>query len=307
MDRLSIRTPLVESHPISKNSGRKVFLKLENVQPGGSFKIRGIGHLCIQAKKDGIEHFVSSSGGNAGFAAAFAGRILDIKTTVYVPTTTGDETILKIRNQGANVIVQGNVWDETHEHAVQFCNSINGLYISPFDHPLIWEGHSVIIDEIVEEIPEPDAIILSVGGGGLLCGIAEGLHRNHWNDIPIIAVETEGTASLAASVKAGKLITLDKISGVAKSLGAKTVAKKAFEWTMNHNVHSCVVSDIDAITSCMQFAADHRYLVEPACGASLSIAYNNNPILEKMKSVVIIVCGGIGVDIHQLLEWSHLS
>jgi L-serine/L-threonine ammonia-lyase len=143
---------------------------------------------------------VSSSGGNAGFAAAFAGRKLGVRTTVFVPTTTHAETIAKIEGNGAEVIVRGNVWDETHEHAVQFSDSVRGLYISPFDHPLIWEGYRSIVDEIALEIPKPDAFVLSVGGGGLLCGLVRGLQKNRWEDVPIFAVETEGTASLAASM-----------------------------------------------------------------------------------------------------------
>jgi L-serine/L-threonine ammonia-lyase len=86
---------LIESIPMSSKSGLKVFLKLENTQPSGSFKIRGIGHLCSMAKEEGKTHFISSSGGNAGFAAAYAGRQLGVKTTVFVPTTTAESTINK--------------------------------------------------------------------------------------------------------------------------------------------------------------------------------------------------------------------
>ena len=300
---LHIQTPLLESRPIGRRAGCRIWLKLENTQPTGTFKIRGIGNLCQHARKKGIKHFVSSSGGNAGYAAAYAGRNLSIPVTVFVPSTTPQDTIAKIEEQEARVIVKGSVWDETHEHAACFSEEVNGLYISPFDHPLIWEGHSTIVDEIVEKIPRPDAVIVSVGGGGLLCGVIEGLKRNDWADVPVIAVETEGTASLSGSLKAGKLVTLEAITGIAKSLGAKTVTHKALEWSKVHEIRSVVVTDQEALSACFYFADDHRFLVEPACGSSLAVPYSRPQLLKAGGSAVIIVCGGIGVDLTKLQEW----
>jgi L-serine/L-threonine ammonia-lyase len=280
-----------------------VLLKLENTQPTGTFKIRGIGRLCRHALAKGIDRFVSSSGGNAGYAAAFAGRRLGVRTTVYVPTTTSADAISKIEEQGAEVIVEGEVWDETDGHASRVAAEVKGLYISPFDHPLIWEGHSTLVDEIAEQGEQPDVVVLSVGGGGLLCGTLEGLHRHGWLDVPVIAAETEGTASLAATLREGRLVTLDAITGVAKSLGAKTVGAKTLEWNERHELRSVVVSDREAVTACVRFLDDHRYLVEPACGASLAVPYLRPGLLEEFDSVLVIVCGGIAVDLAQLEEW----
>lgn len=297
MKHLHVHTPLIESIPLSKIAGLKVYLKLENTQPAGSFKIRGIGRLCQKAKEDGKTHFITSSGGNAGYATAYAGRHLGIKTTVIVPSTTLQDTISKIEELQAEVLVKGDVWDETDKYAQQFSKKIDGLYVPPFDHPLIWEGHATMIDEIAGEIAKPDAIILSVGGGGLLCGVVQGLHKNNWHDVPVMAVETEGTASFAASQKAGKLVTLDKIDSIAKTLAAKTVSRQTLEWDKKHEIKSVLVNDRQAVSACNDFANHHRYLVEPACGASLAVAYDKHEVLENTKSVIIIVCGGIGVDI----------
>ena len=306
MKHLHINTPLIESPPISKKAGLQILLKLENTQPTGSFKIRGIGHLCQKAKEEGKTQFISSSGGNAGYAAAYAGRNLRIKTTVLVPGTTPQDTISKIEEQEAEVLVKGDVWDKTDKFAKNFAKKVDGLYISPFDHPLIWEGHSTIIDEISEEISKPDAIILSVGGGGLLCGVVQGLHNNNWQDVPVIAVETEGTASFAVSQKEGKLITLDTIDSIAKTLAAKTVTRKTLEWNKKHEIQSVVITDRQTVSACINFANDHRFLVEPACGASLTIAYEQHEVLKNAKSVVIIVCGGIGVDLNRLQQWQEI-
>jgi L-serine/L-threonine ammonia-lyase len=303
MKSLHIRTPLIESLSLSKKWGRRVLLKLENLQPTGSFKIRGIGLLCQTGKSDGVEHFVSSSGGNAGYAAAYAAKQLGATITVFVPTTTPPDLRQRIELQGAEVKVAGDVWDETHQEALSLSGEIGALYISPFDHPLIWKGHSSLVDEIAEEIDKPDAVVLSVGGGGLLCGVVEGLQRHGWKDVPVIAVETEGTASFSASLRQGKLVTLKEVTGIAKSLGARTVARKAVEWAKRHPIQSVVVTDADAVSACIEFANEHRCLVEPACGASLSVAYNGKPILEEAETVVIVVCGGIGVDLARLRKW----
>jgi L-serine/L-threonine ammonia-lyase len=300
---LHIHTPLVESFPLSERTGRRIWLKMENLQPPGSFKIRGIGLLCEQGKRDGVSRFVSSSGGNAGCAAAYAGRQLGIQTTVFVPETTPPDARRKIASQGAEVKVVGSVWDEADLEARTLAEKVDGLYISPFDHPLIWEGHATIVDEIANETDKPDAIVLSVGGGGLLCGVIERLQRNGWQDVPVLAVETEGTASLAASLEQGRLVTLDKITGVATSLGAKTVAQEAFERAKQHPVQSIIVTDAEAIDACIQFADEHRCLVEPACGASLALVYSRPKSLAGAESVVIIVCGGIGISLDKIQQW----
>lgn len=300
---LHIQTPLIESPTLSRRTGKKIFLKMENMQPVGSFKIRGIGHLCQNSRN--IKGIVSSSGGNAGYAAAYAARKLDMPATVFVPETTSKTLQEKISMQGADVRVVGTVWDEAHEAALKFSHDKNALYVHPFEHPLIWEGHSTIVGEVIAQMGPPDAIVLSVGGGGLLCGVVEGLHRHALCDIPVIAVETEGTASFAASQREGRLVTLDKITGAAKSLGAKTVSAKALEWSRIHPIRSAVVTDHDSLRACTIFADEHRSLVEPACGASISAITVHKELLTDVDKILIIVCGGIGIDLKLMQEWER--
>lgn len=303
---LHIQTPLIDSMPLHAHTGKTIYLKMECYQPAGSFKIRGIGCLCQNAVTSGIGHLVSSSGGNAGYAVAYAGRQLNVPVTVIVPETTPESVRKRIESEGATVQVHGKVWDEAHTYALAYCERINGAYIPPFDHPVIWQGHATLIDELVTQCSKPDAIILSVGGGGLLCGVVQGLHNNGWDNLPVIAVETEGAASLAASVSAGKLVTLDSIDSIATSLGAKRVATRAFEWTRQHPISTITVPDKNAVNASRAFADDHGVLVEPACGASLSLIYDQSDAVKEAKSIVVIVCGGIGVSIDTLSEWEQL-
>ncbi len=303
MQRLHVRTPLIRTFGSDDGEHRHLYLKMESVQPSGSFKIRGIGRLCQYGGENGVTQFVCSSGGNAGCAAAYAGRMLGINTTVFVPSSTPADSTQKIAALGASVNVHGDVWDDADQEAVRYAEQVDALYVSPFDHPLIWEGHSTIVDEIVQELTEIDAVVLSVGGGGLLCGVVEGLRRNGLEDVPVVAVETAGTASFAASLTQGRLVSLNQITGVATSLGAKTVSRQALAWSRHHQIRSVVVSDAQAVDACVRFANEHRCLVEPACGASLAVVYAQHPELSGSRTIVVIVCGGMGVDLKRLQRW----
>ncbi len=299
---LHLETPLLESRPLSQASGRTIWLKMDALQPPGSFKIRGVGAACEHHAKNGKRRFVSSSGGNAGIAVAYAGRRLSIPVSVFVPETTSDRAKALIRQEGAEVFVHGASWQEANERALQAVDA-DTAFIHPFDDPLLWSGHATMIDEVVRAGGQFDAVVLSVGGGGLLAGVSEGLDRNSLQHIPIIAAETEGAASLAAAVTSGKPVELPAITSIATSLGARKVAERAFEITQNRPVDSIVVSDRAAVDACLRFLDDHRVLVEPACGAALAVAYTHADRLAHFERVLIIVCGGATATLAQLQAW----
>lgn len=303
---LHIKTPLVESQSLSLHAGRSIWLKLEALQPSGSFKLRGVGLACETHKRHGAKRFLSSSGGNAGLAVAYVGRQLGIPVVVVVPETTTEKAKALIQQEDANVLVHGSSWHEANAFAQAMITETDA-FLHPFDDPLLWEGHATMINEVAQSSVKPDVVVLSVGGGGLLCGVLEGLYRNGWGDVPVIAAETEGAASLAQAVDAGERIVLPAITSVATSLGAKQVCERAFAWTQQHPVHSVVVSDQAAISASNQFLADHRMLVEPACGAALAVAYNRITPLDVFEKALIIVCGGATTSIEHLQRWSTLD
>ncbi|XP_055555445.1 serine dehydratase-like isoform X2 [Falco cherrug] len=304
-----IISPVLESLPLSRAAGTKVFMKLENIQPTGSFKIRGIGHLCQEAAKKGCRHFVCSSGGNAGLAAAYAAKKLGLPVTVVVPSTTGPTTVRKLEELGAEVEVSGQVWDEANKRALELAKTEGWVSIHPFDHPLVWQGHASLVQELKDSLDtKPDAILLAVGGGGLLAGVVAGLHQVGWQDIPIIAAETWGTHSFHTALAAGRLVSLPDITSVAKCLGAKMVAARALECAQECQVISQVVEDTEAVRAVEQFLDDERMLVQPACGAALALLYTGR--LQRLQhegwlrtplaSVVVVVCGGSSMQVAQL-------
>jgi L-serine/L-threonine ammonia-lyase len=213
---------------------------------------------------------------------------------------------------------------------------MNGVYVPPFDHEDIWHGNSTLVEEVKEQLNctrspaskaaamnlrngvtnghsvsrkevVPDAIICSVGGGGLFSGIMEALSRNPtWSHVPVIAVETQGAASLHSALKAKSLITLPSITSLATSLGASRVAEKAFEYAQLPNVRSVVLSDAEAAMGCWRIADDERMMVELACGVSAALCYGGR--LEKAlgkkltgdEVVVVVLCGGNNVTVDML-------
>ena len=293
---LHVVTPLVDSGPLARASGARVWLKLESLQPSGSFKIRGIGRACEEARAAGARRFVSSSGGNAGLAVAYAGRILGVPVAVFVPRTTSTRMIGMIRSEGASVDVHGDAWDDAHAAAVQASERDAAFYVHPFDMPAVWHGNATLVEEAAAQgMERPGAVVVSVGGGGLLCGVLEGMHAVGWGDVPVLAVETHGAASLRAAITAGQAVDIGKIASVATTLGARRVCDRVLAWTREHPVTSWLVSDRDAVDACLRFADDHRVVVEPACGAALAAAYGRAEPLAGAKSMLVVACGGAGV------------
>lgn len=224
--------------------------------------------------------------------------------------------IKKLGDLGANVLQKGAHWLEadTWMRDELLRKDENGVYVPPFDHEDVWEGNSTLITELEKQMSQVggcNAIVCSVGGGGLFCGIMEGLetHRrlNGEKRVKVLAMETKGADSLNLSVSNGKLSRLPAITSIATSLGATQVARKAFEWGQTPDVTSHVLSDAEAATACINFANDERIIVETACGASIATAYNETlravlfPSLADDEfsklNIVIVVCGGSNITL----------
>ena len=300
---LHIDTPLLRAPPELFGSERAVWLKMDALQASGSFKMRGVGRLVQQRVAEGATAVVCASGGNAGMAATLAARACEVPVTIVVPQTTAVAVREAIAARGASVVVHGAVWDEAHEHALGLARAHNAVYVHPFDDPLLWDGHATLIDEVVHEGAAFDCVVTSVGGGGLLAGIALGLRRNGLGHVPVIAVETEGAASFAAALEAGTPVTLPAITSIATSLGARRVMPRLLDVAREHEIVSVVVSDAQAVQACTRFADTMRVLVEPACGASIAALDVHPAVFARFKAPLIEVCGGVGVSLARLAQW----
>lgn len=248
---LCAKTPLVEMYS-HEPMDHRVFFKMEAYHPCGSFKLRGMEYACRQAVKRGAKMLISSSGCNAGLAVAYSGMKLGVPVTVLIPETSGEDVIAKLRAYQANVVLFGTEWEQADQRAKAMeKEDPSCAYIHPHDMADVWTGHAAIIDELKEQCEEqPDLICCSVGGGGLLNGLIEGLERNRWNDTSILAIEPRGTESFYKAVEAGSLVEMETLTSIAHSLGAKKVCAKSLENAKTKKIIPYLVEDRDAINAC---------------------------------------------------------
>lgn len=302
---LHINTPLIESDEGYSSLRTPILFKMDALQPSGSFKIRGIGMLAQMEVENGAASLVCASGGNAGFAATYAGHKLGTPVTIVVPETTLPDVREAIERRGAKVIVHGAAFDDADAFAREFAKREGAAYIHPFDDPRLWDGHASLVDEVVQCGVTFDGIVVSVGGGGLMAGVVRGLRRNGLGHIPVVAVETAGAASFNKSIAGGLLATLPRIETIATSLGARRVAPYPLELAKTHRIISLTVSDPEAVSACLRFADWQRVLVEPACGAALAALDAHQSVMSAFRRPLVVVCGGIGTSISKLIGWKH--
>lgn len=327
------KTSLVEmtNHLPSKPPCR-VFFKNEYEQPCGSFKLRGIANVIyqeiIKARRLGtgkMLHVFASSGGNAGLAAAYLARYYGVGCTVVLPVTSKPEIIDKLQSYGAKTTVFGNNINEADKHLKNLMreidNSIHPIYCHPFDNPLIWDGHASMMDEIYQEqLSYDDAqkvkgVVCSVGGGGLYNGIINGLNKNTNANTSVMLVETNQAPTLMETIKAGEIITLETVNSMATSLACSYLADQSLENYYHSKFKTYVDSmdDLDAIQGVVDFYNNSGVVVEPACGAALSLAYNRMDILNKHFSnlssddiVIFVACGGSCTNLEGVQNFKKL-
>nr|XP_037280307.1 L-serine dehydratase/L-threonine deaminase-like [Rhipicephalus microplus] len=247
-------------------------------------------------------------------AVAYGARQLGMECVVVISNNVPHHMAEKLQLEGARVEVRGNSWDDADVRAREIVAKEGGYYCHPFDNPLIWTGNATMVAEMKEDLGDriPAAIVASVGGGGLVCGLSEGMKSAAWADVPIIAVETRGADSFRASLRAGNQVTLPKITSIAAALAVRKVCTRILEVYRERSIFSMVLSDRLAVNACNRFADDHRALVEPACGASLAAVYSKRATemrrqkkLDPSRPLVVVVCGGSAASRKQLEEWTN--
>jgi L-serine/L-threonine ammonia-lyase len=275
---------------------------------GARTNISGVGNMVRTAvAAHPRAHFYISSGGNAGIACVLAAARYGRPATVVVPLNALPLVTTNLRAAGAkDVILAGASWREADAYLrTVLAADADGVYVPPFDHPDVWAGAATMGAEIEAQLGgTADVVVASVGGGGLFSGLMQGLSA----DTRVVAVETEGAASLHASVRAGHLVTLPAITSIATSLGATRVAPHAFQQAQRPNVTTTTVTDAQAVSACARFLDDHRMLVEAACGATLALVYSSLlqaavPGLKPESRVVLVVCGGSNIDMRLLAQY----
>jgi threonine dehydratase len=275
---------------LSQQLKTNVYVKYELFQKTGSFKVRGAFNRCLHLTADERERgVVAVSGGNHGQAVAYAARTLALKALVIMPESTPSNYVDAARGYGAEIKFAPNA--QAAFAAVTDYECQGWVYVHPFDDPLVMAGQGTVGLEILEDVPHVTDIILSIGGGGLMGGVATAI-KTLKPSVRIWGVETEGADCMAKSLEAGKVVTLDAITSVARTLGAPAPSERTFALAQQYLERVVVVPDTEALGA-MRFLLERlKVLTEPAASCTLAAAEKIQHNFSPERHVVVILCGG---------------
>lgn len=285
----TLPTNLVYSEYFSNQTGNKVYLKPENMQYTGAYKVRGayykISTMSEEARKKGL---ITASAGNHAQGVAFAAKKYGVKATVVMPTTTPLIKVNRTKGYGAEVVLHGDVYDEACEYALKLAEEKGLTFVHPFDDLDVATGQGSIAMEIIKELPTVDYILVPVGGGGLATGVST-LAKLLNPNIKVIGVEPAGANCLQASIKAGKVTTLPTVSTIADGTAVKTPGSKVFPYLQKNLDDIITVPDEDLIVSFLDMVENHKMIVE---NSGLLTVAALKQLDVKDKKIVSILSGG---------------
>ena len=285
----TLPTNLIFSEYFSNQTGNKVYLKPENMQYTGAYKVRGayykISTMSEEARKKGL---ITASAGNHAQGVAFAAKKYGVKATVVMPTTTPLIKVNRTKGYGAEVVLYGDVYDEACEYALKLAEEKGLTFVHPYDDLDVATGQGSIAMEIIKELPTVDYILVPVGGGGLATGVST-LAKLLNPNIKVIGVEPAGANCLQASLKNGKVTTLPTVSTIADGTAVKTPGTKVFPYLQKNLDDIITVPDEDLIVSFLDMVENHKMIVE---NSGLLTVAALKQLKVKDKKVVSILSGG---------------
>ena len=282
-------TKLVYSSYLSERTGNKVYLKPENMQMTGAYKLRGayykVSKMSDAERKKGI---ITASAGNHAQGVAYAAKAFNTKAVIVMPTTTPLIKVNRTKNLGAEVILFGDVYDEACEKALELAKEKGYTFIHPFDDPVVATGQGTIAMEIFRDLPVVDYILVPIGGGGLAAGVSTFAKMLN-PKIKVIGVEPEGAACMKASIEAGKVVSLPGVSTIADGTAVKTPGSQIFPYVAKNIDRIITVGDEELIVAFLDMVENHKMVVENS--GLLTVAALDH-LKVKNKRVVSILSGG---------------
>ena len=289
----TLPTNLVYSEYFSSQTGNRVYLKPENMQYTGAYKVRGayykISTMAEEARQKGL---ITASAGNHAQGVAFAAKKYGVKATVVMPTTTPLIKVNRTKGYGAEVIIYGNVYDEACEYAMKLAKEKGLTFVHPFDDLDVATGQGSIAMEIIKELPTVDYILVPIGGGGLATGVST-LAKLLNPNIKVIGVEPAGANCLQESLKAGKVVTLPTVSTIADGTAVKTPGSKLFPYLQKNLDDIITVPDEDLIVAFLDMVENHKMIVENS--GLLTVAALKQLDVKDKKIVSILSVGNMDV------------
>ena len=282
-------TPLIHSPYLSRLCGNNVYLKPENMQVTGAYKIRGayykISTLSDDEKSRGL---VTASAGNHAQGVAYAAQAAGVPATIVMPTTTPLVKVNNTKDYGANVILHGEVFDDAAELASRLAEEQGLTYVHPFNDETLATGQGTIAYEIFQDLPDVDAILVPIGGGGLAAGVAT-LSKLLNPSVEVIGVEPTGAASMKASLEAGQVVTLPAATTIADGVAVKTPGNKIFPYVQKNVDRVLALEDSELVEAFLDVMERHKMVVENAGLLTVAALRHLKP---EGKNVVCVLSGG---------------
>lgn len=289
LQKVLLPTHLIYSPIFSEESGNQIYIKPENLQKTGAFKIRGaynkINKLTEEEKKRGV---IASSAGNHAQGVAYAARELGIKAVIVMPKTTPLIKVQSTKKYGAEVVLYGDVYDDAYQKAKELEAQEGYVFVHPFDDIDVLEGQGTIALEILEEMPDAEVIVVPIGGGGLISGIAAAAKMIK-PDIKIIGVEPSGAASATEALKKNKVVTLPEANTIADGTAVKRIGDLTFNCIKQYVDEVVTVDDYELTEAFLLLAEKHKIIAENSGILPLAAL---KKLTEHGKKVVPVVSGG---------------
>ena len=287
--KVTQETKLVYSEYLSEQTGNKVYLKPENMQFTGAYKVRGAYYkISTLSEEERAKGLITASAGNHAQGVAYAAKIFGVKAVIVMPTTTPLIKVNRTKSYGAEVVLHGDVYDDACAHAMKLAEENGYTFVHPFDDEVVATGQGSIAMEIFKELPTVDIILVPIGGGGLACGVST-LAKLLNPNITVIGVEPAGANCMQVSLKNGEVTSLPGVSTIADGTAVKTPGSNIFPYIQKNIDDIITVDDHDLIVNFLDMMENHKMVVENS--GLLTVA-----ALKKLdirgKKVVSILSGG---------------
>lgn len=290
---VTTETKLVYSEYFSSQTGNKVYFKPENMQYTGAYKVRGayykISTLTDEEKSKGL---ITASAGNHAQGVAYAAKLAGVKATVVMPTTTPLMKVNRTKGYGAEVVLEGDVFDEACEYAYKLADEQGLTFVHPFNDLAVATGQGTIAMEIIKELPTVDYILVPIGGGGLCTGVST-LAKLLNPKIKIIGVEPAGANCMQESLRLGEVTTLPEVNTIADGTAVKRPGEKLFPYIQENVDDIITIEDSELIVAFLDMVENHKMIVENS--GLLTVAALKHLNVQKKKIVSILSGGNMDV------------
>jgi threonine dehydratase len=268
-----------------------LWLKLESLQPTGSFKARGATNLLLTTPRTALNKgIVTASGGNHGLATARAAAIAGVEATIFVPKTAAPDKVEKIRQWGATVRIEGALWDTTNQLAQSFAVESGAAYFHPFADPAVVAGQGTIGLEILDALPDVDIVIVAIGGGGLISGMSVALKALK-PTIRIIGIEPEGSPTLSASLAAKRVVSLPAVTTRVATMACGRTDERIFAKVREHVDEIVLISDEDMLAAARWLWFEFGIASDLSGAAGVAALRSNKLVLPKGSKACTLICG----------------